>query len=270
MLMIAMPRNCDSHRIKQIMTGHNPIATIGGVNESSPTRADSSKLEPGQWTLRHLVIVLAVVAVGSAILGPWLRQISARQLAFAGLAAAMAVAVASFTFTFGMFLRKRKAAGAGRRLLQVQVKHWLAFNWSWWTLCFAALCGVGMVAVLILILPSKGEIPTAIAFPIAHQSLIAGMLGGLLLLWSANAACLLEVHDNGLLIQRSQFVPWGQITRMEWTSGPDANLLVQARDTRYCFAIDEPDRDAVRELIALYWSATPRPAVAEPELSASE
>jgi hypothetical protein len=252
------------------MTARNPASTIGGVKKPPATSDSESRLEPGQWTLRQLVIVLAVVAVGSAILAPWLRVISGRQLAIAGLAATMAIAVASFTFTFGMFLRKRKTAGAGRRLLQVQVKHWLAFNWSWWTLCFAALCGVAMVAVFILNLPSKGEIPSHFAVQIALHSVSAGMLGGLLLLWSANAACLLELHEQGLLIQRAQFVPWGQITRMEWTSGPGANLIVQAGHTRYCFAIDEPDRDAVRELIGLYWSGTSRPAVADPELSVNK
>jgi hypothetical protein len=243
---------------------------MGGVKRQPATSDSPSKLEPGQWSLRQLVIVLAVVAVGSAIFAPWLRLISGRQLAIAGLAATVAIAVASFMFTAGMFLRKRKTAGAGRRLLQVQVKHWLAFHWSWWTICLAVLGGVALVAVFILILPSKGEIPTPIAVQIALHSVNAGMLSGLLLLWSANAACLLEVHDNGLLIQRSQFVPWGQITRMDWTSGPDVNLIVQAEHARYCFAIDEPDREAVRELIALYWSGTPRPAVAEPQLSASE
>jgi hypothetical protein len=236
-----------------------------GVTEPSATRIEQSKLQPGQWTLRHLVIVLAVVAVGSAIVAPWLRQISARQLAFAGLAGMVAMATAACLFGVGVWARKHQVAAAGARLLEVELTGWHAFNWLWWFFLIASFFNLGLSAIFLLNLPSDGEVPWHMAFGTVGQGFNLGAVFGNLLLCFSNANCYFELCEKGLLIQKVHFVPWNKITRMEWTDGPRGALVVYANRIRHILPMDAAGRETVRDLIAAHWSGTQESTAAAPD-----
>jgi hypothetical protein len=243
-----------------------------GVTEPSATRIEQSKLQPGQWTLRHLVIVLAVVAVGSAIVAPWLRLLPSRLLVIAGAAVMIAIVSASSTFAVGILVLKRIVVKAGRRLLQVELNDRRAFKWYRWMYCLTAACGVGLVALFILSMPSEvNDVWMLAVSQIAFHSFNAGMLVAHHFLQSLNTNYLFSLHDNGLVIHRTpfpwwvtQFIPWDKITRIQWSDEPSGTLVVYTNRIRHILPMDAAGRETVRDLIAAHWSGTQESTAAAP------
>jgi hypothetical protein len=236
-----------------------------GVTEPTKAHTEPANLQPGQWTLRHLIIVLAVVAVGSAIVAPWLRLLSARQLAITGAAWATALIVAACFFNLGTFVRKRQLKGAGKCLLRVDFSLRAGHQWLWWSnVLIAIFLGVLLTAYLCIAPPSR-DLDLSLALQIFNPSFLLGITLGNVLLWSSNAYGRFEICENGLVIQKSIFVRWSKITRVEWTDEPRGTLVVYANHTRHVLPIDAKDREAVRDLIAAHWSGTHRPTATEPQ-----
>ncbi len=198
-----------------------------------------------RFSLRSMLIGMAVVAVGAALLAPWFQQWNGQQrkaflLFWANLGGGAAV-----TVVIGCIMQVQTERRAGRTHFQ------LPFSTS-------AFGYLGAIAVALVLLggvllysfhvaesTTQDATQTTVDFNLIRFGIFLGW-GGLAIWWKA--ACL-ELCE-ACVVNALQFAPWQAVRGLRWGSSNPNLLLLQYERAIVTAKINPADRPAIEQFLA--------------------
>ena len=197
-----------------------------------------------QFGIRHLLVVMVVVAALAAVMGPTMRQWSAAKWSWytAHLLAGAAAYAVTLVRRFRAEAEHRKRAGAIHWHVPVQWE--LRSHLPWWgRIVLAAVLLGGIVGVLEMLCFVSIDTAAAGLWTMLC-GITLGMLAGGGIFDDVNIPSQASIGDNGLLIGQ-MFLPWEMLDCSPWLSGGRMRIEWPDRFLACSLEIPAEERQAI-------------------------
>ncbi|MBA2115752.1 hypothetical protein [Bremerella alba] len=166
---------------------------------------------PRQFGLIHLLVLIAVLALASALLAPLFRTMTARQAVFALMILLVDMTVVAATFIFCSMLREKVLSVAGRRVGQTNVgmARSRALGRTATACNFFFMAIVYLANLILAILFAKQDFPWIVIISQVQVGIFTTIL--FLQLWWDRDFGAIEFFENGMAAVSFKYTPWDQI-----------------------------------------------------------
>lgn len=219
--------------------------------KQAPTQ---SVLEPTdvRFGMRGLLATMLVVAVASAALGPYFRNVAPTERGTVAVGWCAALALVLVGVSLHARNRMRLERAAGHRLLSLTPRARLGFPMEPWLTVIGGLLWIsfGLYYLAMVALTAQGPRPNTLSLLRVMPCLVSGsfIAMGIVTIWWGRGA---QLREHGIL-RGLHLLRWTHVTAHRW-KGSDVyfeGVDQRHRDIRLTVVVNDKDRDAVTHLVA--------------------